>query len=56
MNNQPPTSSSHTNGHFDDQSFLGGLESQLEGFRRFDAERDALVQVGGSYGSFIDTH
>ncbi|THY37761.1 hypothetical protein D6C99_09471 [Aureobasidium pullulans] len=40
----PPMSSGHTNGHTDTQSFLGGLESQLEGFRRSDAERDALVQ------------
>lgn len=41
----PPMSSGHTNGHTDTQSFLRGLESQLEGFRRSDAERDALVQV-----------
>lgn len=55
MSGQPPTSSSHTNGHSNDQSFLSGLESQLEGFRRSDAQRDALVQVGQYYNSSINT-
>jgi hypothetical protein len=42
----PPMSGGHTNGQPNHQSFLGHLESQLEGFRRSDAQRDALVQVG----------
>ncbi|KAI4759512.1 hypothetical protein E4T52_08346 [Aureobasidium sp. EXF-3400] len=40
----PPMSGGHTNGQPNHQSFLGHLESQLEGFRRSDAQRDALVQ------------
>ena len=43
--NGPPMSGGHTNGQSNHQSFLGDLENQLEGFRRSDAQRDALVQV-----------
>jgi hypothetical protein len=42
----PPMNDGHMNGQANHQSFLGHLESQLEGFRRSDAQRDALVQVG----------
>lgn len=42
----PPMSGGHTNGQTNHDSFLGRLESQLEDFRRSDAQRDALVQVG----------
>jgi hypothetical protein len=39
----------HMNGQNNHQSFLGHLESQLEGFRRSDTQRDALVQVGQDF-------
>lgn len=55
MSGPPPMSNSHTNGHSNDQYFLSSLESQLEGFRRSDAQRDALVQVGLCYRSSTDT-
>ncbi|KAG9560229.1 hypothetical protein KCU77_g17994, partial [Aureobasidium melanogenum] len=44
MSGTPPVGSGHTNGQTNDQSFPRSLESQLEGFRRSDAQRDALVQ------------
>ena len=42
--NGPPISGGHANGQTNHPSFLGQLESQLEDFRRSDAQRDALVQ------------
>ncbi|KAI4737518.1 hypothetical protein E4T50_11985 [Aureobasidium sp. EXF-12298] len=44
MSGTSPVGSGHTNGQANDQSFLSSLESQLEGFRKSDAQRDALVQ------------
>jgi len=50
--NDPSTSGGHTNGQANRQSFLGQLESQLEDFRRSDAQRDAVVQVGQNLWRF----
>ncbi|KAI5273960.1 hypothetical protein E4T47_02870 [Aureobasidium subglaciale] len=44
MNGPPSMGSGQTNGQSDHQSFLGHLESQLDSFRKSDAQRDALVQ------------
>jgi hypothetical protein len=49
-------SGGHTNGQPNHQSFLGHLESQLEGFRRSDAQRDALVQVGQDLWLYHNTN
>lgn len=54
--NGPPMSGGHMNGQTNHQSFLGQLESQLEDFRRSDAQRDALVQVGQDLWRFRDTN
>lgn len=45
MSGTSPVGRGHTNGQANDQSFLSSLESQLEGFRKSDTQRDALVQV-----------
>lgn len=55
MSGTPPMGSSHTNGQPNHQSFLRSLESQLEGFRKSDAQRDALVQVG-QYSLLLHQH